>query len=321
MSFTHNNTIIIKPIIYGSIAFSLGKKNPEKEKVSHKWCAYVRGVDNEDISNFIKEVHFKLHDSFKNPERVINTWPFELYEVGWGEFDIRIKIYLVDETLKPIDLIHSLKLYPNTPHSLHSTKKPVVSENYDEIIFVNPKPNIKELLLKNENKIKKEEIKEEKEEEESNEINNNIKVIDNNNVIISKGDLENMNLDEDNNINNIQENNINNEDNLKMDIEIENDDEKSNNINSNNNNIENNISNSNFNSINLQSKEENENNKISANISNISQYFTKIDDSAHLLLLENSCFDINKRINEIKSAITEKEKQISDIIKQIKNFA
>ena len=108
MSFTHNNTIIIKPIIYGSIAFNLGKKNPEKEKVSHKWCAYVRGVQNEDISNFIKEVHFKLHDSFKNPERIITSWPFELYEVGWGEFDIRIKIYLIDETLKPIDLIHSL---------------------------------------------------------------------------------------------------------------------------------------------------------------------------------------------------------------------
>ena len=312
MSFTHNNTIIIKPIIYGSIAFSLGKKNPEKEKVSHKWCAYVRGVDNEDISTFIKEVHFKLHDSFKNPERIITSWPFELYEVGWGEFDIRIKIYLIDETLKPIDLIHSLKLYSSDKHSMHSTKKPVVSENYDEIIFLNPKPHIKELLMKNENNVKKEEIKEQKEDEESNEINNNIKVIDNNNVIISKGDLENINLNEENKINNIQENN---EDNFKMDIEIENDDEKSNN----NNNLTNNNENNNFNSITIQ-KEENENNKISANITNISQYFTKIDDKEDLKLIENHNLSITKNIDELKNAITEKEKEIADIIKQMKNF-
>ena len=312
MSFTHNNTIIIKPIIYGSIAFNLGKKNPEKEKVSHKWCAYVRGVNNEDISNFIKEVHFKLHDSFKNPERIITSWPFELYEVGWGEFDIRIKIYLVDETLKPIDLIHSLKLYPIAPHSIHSTKKPVVSENYDEIIFLNPKPHIKELLMKNENTVKKEEVKEEKEDEESNEINNNIKVIDNNNVIISKGDLENINLNDENKNNNVQDNN--NEDNFKMDIEIENDDEKS------NNNLNNNNENNNFNSITIQSKEENENNKISANITNISQYFTKIDDKEHLMLIENRNLNITKNIDELKNAITEKEKEISDIIKQMKNF-
>ena len=312
MSFTHNNTIIIKPIIYGSIAFNLGKKNPEKEKVSHKWCAYVRGVNNEDISNFIKEVHFKLHDSFKNPERIITSWPFELYEVGWGEFDIRIKIYLIDETLKPIDLIHSLKLYPVAPHSIHSTKKPVVSENYDEIIFLNPKPHLKELLMKNENTIKKEEVKEEKEDEESNEINNNIKVIDNNNVIISKGDLENINLNDENKNNNVQDNN--NEDNFKMDIEIENDDEKS------TNNLNNNNENNNFNSITIQSKEENENNKISANITNISQYFTKIDDKDHLMLIENRNLNITKNIDELKNAITEKEKEIQDILKQMKNF-
>jgi len=312
MSFTHNNTIIIKPIIYGSIAFNLGKKNPEKEKVSHKWCAYVRGVNNEDISNFIKEVHFKLHDSFKNPERIITSWPFELYEVGWGEFDIRIKIYLIDETLKPIDLIHSLKLYPVAPHSIHSTKKPVVSENYDEIIFLNPKPHLKELLMKNENTVKKEEVKEEKEDEESNEINNNIKVIDNNNVIISKGDLENINLNDENKNNNVQDNN--NEDNFKMDIEIENDDEKS------TNNLNNNNENNNFNSITIQSKEENENNKISANITNISQYFTKIDDKDHLMLIENRNLNITKNIDELKNAITEKEKEIQDILKQMKNF-
>src|SRR5436309_2736818 len=96
-----NNEIIIKPIIYGSIAFWLGKK--ADETFTHKWCVYVRGVNNEDISYFIKEVVFTLHTSFTNHNRVVNKWPYELYEAGWGEFDIKITIYLIDETLKPLE--------------------------------------------------------------------------------------------------------------------------------------------------------------------------------------------------------------------------
>ena len=139
------NQIIIKPFIYGSVAINLGKKS--KEEATHKWCVYVRGVHNENISNFIKSVKFTLHDTFPNNIRVINKWPFELYEMGWGEFDIKIQIQLVDETVKPIDLVHSLKFY-NQPHQSGSSKRPVVSENYEEIIFVNPKPEILEQLLK-----------------------------------------------------------------------------------------------------------------------------------------------------------------------------
>ena len=124
--------------------------------------------------------------------------------------------------------------------------------------------------------------------------------------------MENINLNDENKIKNIQENN---EDNFKMDIEIENDDEKSNN----NNNLTNNNENNNFNSITIQ-KEENENNKISANITNISQYFTKINDKDHLDLIEKHNLSITQNIDELKNAITEKEKEIADIIKQMKNF-
>ncbi len=140
-----NSDIIIKPIVYGSVAFWLGKK--ADETVSHKWCVYVRGLNNEDISYFVKEVVFTLHSSFTNHVRTINKFPFELYEVGWGQFDIIITIYLKDETSKPIEFIHPLKLYPTQPHVSMSTKKPVVSESYDEIVFVNPEPKIREVLL------------------------------------------------------------------------------------------------------------------------------------------------------------------------------
>ena len=87
------NEIITKPFIYGSIAMYLGKKGQQNN--SYKWCVYVRGVHNENISNFIKEVQFTLHDSFENKVRVIPKWPFELYETGWGEFEIKIKIFII----------------------------------------------------------------------------------------------------------------------------------------------------------------------------------------------------------------------------------
>lgn len=138
-----NSEIIVKSIVYGSIAFWLGKK--ADETVSHKWVVYVRGLNNEDISYFIKEVAFTLHASFENHVRVVNKYPFELYEAGWGEFDIKITINFKDESIKPIEFVHPLKLYPQANISM-STKKPIVSENYEEIIFVNPKPHLRELL-------------------------------------------------------------------------------------------------------------------------------------------------------------------------------
>ena len=138
-----NNQIISKSIVYGSIAFWLGKK--ADDTVSHKWVVYVRGSNNEDISYFIKEVVFTLHSSFENNVRVINKYPFEIYEAGWGEFDIKIQLNFIDDSIKPIEFVHSLKLYPQANISM-STKKPIVSENYEEIIFVNPKPQLKEFL-------------------------------------------------------------------------------------------------------------------------------------------------------------------------------
>jgi len=140
-----DNEIIVKPIVYGSVAFWLGKK--ADDKISHKWSVYVRGINNEDISYFVKEVEFTLHASFDNYVRVVKKWPFELYESGWGQFDIIITIHLIDETAKPIEFVHPLKLYPSQAHVSMSTKKPVVSESYDEIIFVNPRQEIREVLL------------------------------------------------------------------------------------------------------------------------------------------------------------------------------
>ena len=303
------NEIIIKPIIYGSVAFYLGRKG--KEDSSHKWCVYVRGVNNEDISTFIKEVHFVLHNTFQNHIRKVTKWPFELYEVGWGEFDIKIKIFLIDETAKPLEVFHLLKLYPSQSHIAPSSKRPIVSENYEEIIFVNPKPHIRARLLDT------------KDETMNNEdINNNSNRVNvvNDSGVEKEGQLQpnedGMEIDEvvkkddvgnnSNNINNGSCNGGNTDDGVKgMDIDSGNGSNvKMNNVNENDVNGNNNITNRNTNAF----------------IPNVSSYFLPMDDSAVVRELEEKNAFVIKEIENIKLAIIEKDKEITAILKSIKDL-
>ncbi|XP_062102555.1 transcription initiation factor TFIID subunit 14b [Humulus lupulus] len=128
---------ICVPIVYGTIAFYLGRKASESQ--SHKWTVYVRGATNEDLGVVLKRVVFQLHPSFNNPTRVVESAPFELTECGWGEFEIAISLFFHSEICdKQLDLYHHLKLYPEDESGPQSTKKPVVMESYNEIVFPNP---------------------------------------------------------------------------------------------------------------------------------------------------------------------------------------
>ncbi|XP_038974380.1 transcription initiation factor TFIID subunit 14b-like isoform X3 [Phoenix dactylifera] len=125
------------PIVYGTISFWLGKKASEFN--SHKWTVYVRSATNEDLSVIIKRAVFQLHPSFNNPTRVVESAPFELSESGWGEFEIAITLFFHNDVCdKQLDLYHQLKLYPEDDNGPQSTKKPVVVETYDEIVFSEP---------------------------------------------------------------------------------------------------------------------------------------------------------------------------------------
>ena len=278
------NQIIVKPFIYGSVAISLGKKSDKK--TTHKWCVYVRGVNNENISNFIKSVKFTLHDTFPNNIRVINKWPFELYEMGWGEFDIKIQIQLVDETVKPIDLVHSLKFY-NQPHQSGSSKRPVVSENYEEIIFVNPKPEILEQLLKDDmsNKMFQEPLtKKVSEIIDEKENTDNIKDTGNNMSLQNMGSSHNL----------INTGN-------SMDVE---DEDKSMNTLS---RLEQNLMN-------------NSSDKSGVLIPNVEQYFGKIDDSIQVKELQEKNQFIIQEIEKLKKEINLREEEIAKINKEIRKM-
>lgn len=128
---------ICVPISYGTISFWLGRKASESQ--SHKWTVYVRGATNEDLSVVIRRAVFQLHPSFNNPMRVVDSPPFELSESGWGEFEIAITLYFHSDVCdKQLDLFHHLKLYPEDESGPQSTKKPVVVESYNEIVFPDP---------------------------------------------------------------------------------------------------------------------------------------------------------------------------------------
>ncbi|KAK3017931.1 hypothetical protein RJ639_004020, partial [Escallonia herrerae] len=76
---------------------------------------------------------------FSNPVRVVESPPFELSECGWGEFEIAISIFFHSDVCdKHLDLYHRLKLYSGDESIPQSTKKPVVVEYYNDIVFSDP---------------------------------------------------------------------------------------------------------------------------------------------------------------------------------------
>lgn len=137
-------TSIVKPIIYGNTAKYFGQKRHE-DGHTHKWCVYVRPYVDEDIGTWVKKVHFKLHDSYESPTRVVQKPPFEVSETGWGEFELVIKIFFQDTSERPVTLYHVLKLYSNGQDS-ELSEKPVLSEFYEEIIFQDPSTYMKYVL-------------------------------------------------------------------------------------------------------------------------------------------------------------------------------
>jgi YEATS domain-containing protein 4 len=132
------------PIVFGSIAFWLGRKADGLH--THKWTLYVRGPNGEDVSYFVSKVVFTLHASFAQPIREIISWPFEVTEMGWGEFEAKMTVHFKDPAEKPIDVVHPLRLYPDGNTTV-TTKRPVVYEKYDEVVFTDPTASFFDQLM------------------------------------------------------------------------------------------------------------------------------------------------------------------------------
>lgn len=112
---------VYRPFIYGTTARPFDPdKNPKPpgtpEDHTHSWTVFVKGIDDVDITYWLRRVQFKLHESIPNHVRMVDGQkgePFAVHETGWGEFEITIKIYYAPESSeKPQTLYHHLRLHP-----------------------------------------------------------------------------------------------------------------------------------------------------------------------------------------------------------------
>lgn len=146
-----NLTKTIKPV-FGSEAQPFDPNNkPEgvPPDHTHQWRVYVKGINDTDITYWLKKVQFKLHETYAQNVRTRDQPPFEVTETGWGEFEIQIKLYFVPEsTEKPQTLWHSLKLHPYGPDAdgKRERRDVIVSQNYEEVVFNEPVEQFYDIL-------------------------------------------------------------------------------------------------------------------------------------------------------------------------------
>ncbi|KAG8187257.1 hypothetical protein JTE90_019150 [Oedothorax gibbosus] len=137
---------VVKPIVYGNVAWYLGRKRDE-DGHTHQWNVYLKAYDNEDMSVYVKRVHFKLHESYADPNRVCHAPPYQVTETGWGEFEIVIKIFFQDSNERPVTIYHFLKLFDREKDgNVKMATNPVNSELYDELVFTDPTVKMHRLL-------------------------------------------------------------------------------------------------------------------------------------------------------------------------------
>lgn len=141
--------------MFGSRSELLPLNKPEgvSEDHTHRWTVYIRGVDNEDVTYWLKKVQFKLHETYSQSLRTIEApGPFEVTETGWGEFEVTIKLFFAPEAgEKAQSIYHQLKLhhYGEDKEAREAAKArgdPVVSQQYEEIIFNEPSEAFYEIL-------------------------------------------------------------------------------------------------------------------------------------------------------------------------------
>lgn len=102
----------------------LQKRVERGDPATHEWTCLLRSVDGEDLSVFVKKVVFVLHPSFAQPQRVVEIPPFEVSEIGWGEFEITARIYFHDPDEKVVEIKHYLQLYPANTVDIRDIQPP-----------------------------------------------------------------------------------------------------------------------------------------------------------------------------------------------------
>ncbi|TFB05339.1 AF-9-like protein [Trichoderma ghanense] len=144
-------TQVRRPFVVGSTALPFSDTNPRPpgtpDNHTHSWQVFVRGLEDTDITYWLRRVQFKLHESIPNYVRMVEGEPgkpFVVNETGWGEFDITIKLYYVNDSgEKPQTLYHYLRLHPygrteEEKQSMLAANGEVRAWSYEEQLFNEP---------------------------------------------------------------------------------------------------------------------------------------------------------------------------------------
>ena len=82
-------------------------------------------------------VEFQLDASFPEPRITLTKPPFEIHQSGWGQFTIKVFIHFHEPlTYKSVELEKDLILFED--NLAPSAKRPVIAEDYNELVFVEP---------------------------------------------------------------------------------------------------------------------------------------------------------------------------------------
>jgi YEATS domain-containing protein 4 len=109
--FGWEKKLMILQLISGLVSFL--RRTFLFDRFTHLFSVFLRGPNDEDLSVFISKVIFSLHPSFAIPIRGSldlffsfsispSCWielaapPYEVTEMGWGEFEAGIRIYFKD---------------------------------------------------------------------------------------------------------------------------------------------------------------------------------------------------------------------------------
>lgn len=94
-----------------SCRFEIGNRHKSlltPEQNNHKWTFFVEFEDPEHAA-LIDKIVVTLHPTFPDPIITLKKPPFEIKSVGWGVFDIPVRIHWKDWTGLPIsDYSHFL---------------------------------------------------------------------------------------------------------------------------------------------------------------------------------------------------------------------
>jgi len=140
------NTRISRPFIIGSEAWNLTPQNhpePVPENHTKGWRVYVRGLEGgPDITSWLKKVQFKLHHTYADASRTVETLPFEVSETGYGEFEVELRLYFDSSSGEKAQYrFHRLRLEPFGDEATIERQKKmnsVVAETCEIVEFNEP---------------------------------------------------------------------------------------------------------------------------------------------------------------------------------------